>query len=164
MKRDLKFERFYPHPVERVWAALTDSKALAGWYMDNDFQPVVGHRFQFRTTPVPEQRFDGFLRGQVLTVEAPYKLAYSFIGGTMERETIVTWTLTAHNGGTLLVLEHTGFTGLHDVAVSHILESGWNTFMANIPAVLDALARGKMSLQQDEGQSNGDHDEGQQSL
>ena len=49
MKRDLKFDRFYPHPPDRVWKALTDPQALARWYMDNDFQPVVGHRFQFRT-------------------------------------------------------------------------------------------------------------------
>ena len=53
MKRNIMIEAFYPFPPERVWKALTDSRALAGWLMPNDFQPRVGHRFQFRDDPRP---------------------------------------------------------------------------------------------------------------
>jgi uncharacterized protein YndB with AHSA1/START domain len=42
-----------------VWRALTDSDLLARWLMPNDFRPVPGHRFSFRTTPRPGQGFDG---------------------------------------------------------------------------------------------------------
>ncbi|MBE0690020.1 MAG: SRPBCC domain-containing protein, partial [Anaerolineae bacterium] len=58
MKRDLKFERFYPHPPERVWKALTDPAALASWYMANDFKLEVGHKFTFHTDPGPRGQVD----------------------------------------------------------------------------------------------------------
>jgi catechol 2,3-dioxygenase-like lactoylglutathione lyase family enzyme len=41
----------YPHPADRVWAALTSSEALAAWFMPNDFEPAVGHRFTFQAKP-----------------------------------------------------------------------------------------------------------------
>jgi len=43
MKRDLRFEAVYDHPIERVWRAITDSQAIAQWLMKNDFEPRVGH-------------------------------------------------------------------------------------------------------------------------
>ena len=78
MKRDLAFEVVYPHPVERVWRALTDRAALAEWPMANDFEPRVGHRFQFRTRPAPG--FDGIVRCEVVTLEEPRRLAYTWQG------------------------------------------------------------------------------------
>lgn len=140
MKRDLKYERFYKHPPERVWKALTDPKWLSAWYMDNDFQPVVGHTFTFRTVPAPDAGFDGVLYCEVILVDAPHQLAYTFIGGYMERKTTVKWTLIPVDGGTLLKLEHTGFTGLTDLAVSSILDSGWQGFLPGIAIVLEKLA------------------------
>ena len=141
MKRDIRQERFYRHPPERVWKALTDRQALAAWYMDNDFQPVVGHRFEFHTQP--GLGFDGTLFCEVTEVDAPRRLAYTFIGGMLKRKTTVTWTLIPQEGGTLLRLEHTGFTGLSDTAVSFILEYGWRTFLPALPKVLDDLAQDK---------------------
>ncbi len=139
MKRDLKFERFYPHSPERVWKALTDRKLLATWYMDTDFEPVVGHQFQFSTTPGPG--FDGKLYGEVKLVDEPRQLVYTFIGGTMKHNTTVTWTLIPQREGTLLRLEHTGFTGLSDIAISFVLKHGWRTFLPRLPRVLDELAQ-----------------------
>lgn len=137
MKRDLKYERFLKHPPRRVWKALTDPKALAGWYMDNDFKPVVGHKFQFHTEPGPG--FDGTLYCEVILVDEPHQLAYTFIGGTLKRQTTVTWTLIPQDKGTLLRLEHTGFTGLSDAAVSFILDFGWRKFLPHIFPLLDQL-------------------------
>lgn len=139
MKGEIEIEQFYPHPPERVWKALTEPKALAAWYMANDFQAVVGHRFTFRTDSAPG--FDGLLHCEVILVDAPRKLAYSFIGGWMDRKTVVTWTLTPLDGGTLLRLEHTGFTQLSDAAIRGILEQGWGTFLPRILAVLETLER-----------------------
>jgi uncharacterized protein YndB with AHSA1/START domain len=51
MKRDIKLEAFYPYPPERVWRAVADGKAMAKWLMPNDFEPTIGHKFQFRTQP-----------------------------------------------------------------------------------------------------------------
>ena len=43
----IRRERFYPHPPEHVWVALTDPHALAEWFEPNDHQPVAGHKFSF---------------------------------------------------------------------------------------------------------------------
>ncbi len=47
MRREIRLDIIYPHPPERIWKALTDSRSLAKWLMPNDFQPRLGHRFRF---------------------------------------------------------------------------------------------------------------------
>ena len=71
--------------------ALTDRAALAAWLMPNDFLPEVGHRFAFRTKPAPG--FDGTVHCEVLTVDPPRELAYSWVGGGID--TVVRFTLAA---------------------------------------------------------------------
>jgi hypothetical protein len=39
------------------------------WLMENDFQPVVGHRFSFRSTPMPMPNWNGIIDSEVLFVE-----------------------------------------------------------------------------------------------
>jgi uncharacterized protein YndB with AHSA1/START domain len=51
--RSLVVEREMPHPPERIWRALTKGPLIEEWLMKNDFQPVVGHTFNFRATPMP---------------------------------------------------------------------------------------------------------------
>ena len=46
--RSLVVERVMPHPPEKIWRALTQGPLIEQWLMKNDFQPVVGHRFNFR--------------------------------------------------------------------------------------------------------------------
>lgn len=136
MQREIHIERFYKQAPERVWDALTDPAQLAAWYMPNDFKAEVGHRFSFRTEPAPG--FDGVLHCEVVSVERPHKLVYTFKGGWMDRSTLVTWTLLPQDGGTLLRLEHTGFTALSDPAIRTILESGWGTFLPRLDALIAA--------------------------
>lgn len=121
MKRDIKVEAIYPHPVEAVWEALTDAEALGEWLMPNDFQPRVGHRFQFRTKPAPG--FDGIVDCEVIELVERQRLAFTWRGGGID--TVVTFTLAAVPQGTRLTLEHTGFTGVRAVLVSFILGGGW---------------------------------------
>jgi len=49
--RSVVIEREMPFPPEKIWRALTDGVLMKQWLMDNDFQPVVGKRFNFRATP-----------------------------------------------------------------------------------------------------------------
>ena len=46
--RTIVVERTMPHPPEKIWRALTSAELVGQWLMNNDFQPVVGHRFNFR--------------------------------------------------------------------------------------------------------------------
>ena len=49
--RSIVVERDMAHSPEKIWRALTQSALIEQWLMTNDFQPVVGHRFNFRAEP-----------------------------------------------------------------------------------------------------------------
>ena len=95
--RTLVIEREMPHPPEKIWRALTEGQLIEQWLMKNDFQPIVGHRFSFRATPVPN--WNGIIDCEVLVVEPNSRLSYGW--GSMGLETVVTWTLTPTAGGTI---------------------------------------------------------------
>lgn len=121
MQRTLVFEESYPHPREKVWAALTSSEAMADWLMPNNFAPRLGHQFQFRTKPAPG--FDGIVHCEVLEIDPPKTLAFSWRGGGID--TTVRFTLTSVESGTHLRFEQSGFKGLRAMMVSFILGNGW---------------------------------------
>jgi uncharacterized protein YndB with AHSA1/START domain len=138
MKADTLVTAVYRHPRERVWAALTDSAALSEWFMPNDFAPVVGHSFRFRTAPAPG--FDGVVRCQVLELEPPERMVWSWAGGPIE--TTVTFTREdLGDGRTRLQARQLGFHGLPGQLTRLILESGSRRiYGALLPAYLDRLA------------------------
>jgi uncharacterized protein YndB with AHSA1/START domain len=123
MKRDIHLEETYPFPPERVWTALTDSAAIADWLMPNNFAPKLGHRFQFHTKPQPG--FDGIVNCEVIELEPPRRLAFTWAGGGIQ--TVARFVLEPVAGGTLLKFEHTGFRGPRAMMVSFILGSGWKS-------------------------------------
>jgi len=126
----------YRHPPERVWRALTDPQELAAWLMPNDFAPRVGHKFQFRDKP--QFGWRGFVEREVLEVDPPRRLRYSWLGDEKGPVMTVTWTLEAVGGGTRLVLEHTGFRGLGGWFVRRIMGRGWGKKLRKLlPDVLD---------------------------
>lgn len=148
MKRSILLERVYPHPIERVWRAISDRRAIATWLMDNDFEPEVGRTFTFTTKP--RRGFDGVVRCEVKEVDAPRRLAYSWRGGPgggkpNTLDTLVTFTLERMGANeTKLVLEHSGFDGFGAVLISFMLEPGWKKMMkGRLVATLDTLARGE---------------------
>lgn len=89
-------------PIEQVWSALTDSGTLAKWMMANEFKPIVGHHCQFTN-----DQWNLIVDCEVLVVDEPYKLSYTWVGGPIN--TIVTWTLEQKDDTTSLHLEQTGF-------------------------------------------------------
>lgn len=130
-------ERVYPHPRERVWRAITEPELLARWLMPNDFAPVVGHEFTFRTEPGPG--FDGIVRCRVLAVEPPHSVSFTWTGGPID--TVVTITLFEHPDGTRLSMLQTGFRGLKAWLVSRMLKIGSRQIYGErLPRVLDELA------------------------
>lgn len=134
--RDLVFTRTYNHSPERVWRALTDPKALARWLMANDFEPRVGHRFQFKTDPAPG--FNGIVDCEVLAVEPPRFLSYTWIGGPID--TVISFTLEPITRGTRMEVKQSGFNGLKAVLVSFFIQRGIpSIYDQKLPAVLDTL-------------------------
>jgi uncharacterized protein YndB with AHSA1/START domain len=124
--RSVVIERELPHPPEKVWRALTQGPLLEEWLMKNDFQPVVGHRFNFRADW-------GAVDGEVLTVEPAKTLSYTWAAYGLE--SIVTWTLTPTGNGTHLRMEQSGFRADQEQAYQGA-QYGWPKFFANLDQVL----------------------------
>jgi uncharacterized protein YndB with AHSA1/START domain len=122
----IRREVIYPYPIDSVWKAISSREALSDWLMETDFEAIVGKRFTFKTKPSPG--FDGIVRGEVLVVEPPHKLVYSWQSGTL-KNTTVSFQLEEVKEGTKFTFEHTGFSGLRELIPRFILGSGWGSLL-----------------------------------
>ncbi len=131
--RDIVVEDVLPHPVERVWKALTTAELIGRWLMPNDFEPVVGKRFTFTARPIGD--WDGVVQCEVLEVVPPRRLVYSWTGGTdgnngkvnyaSRLDSVVTWTLQPEGRGTRLRMVHSGFRSPHNDFAHDAMSPGW---------------------------------------
>ena len=109
--RSVVVERRMPHSLDKVWRALTQSPLLEDWLMANDFEPRVGHRFNFRMAPM--EGWNGVTDCEVLSVEPQRELSYTWNASGAEAatgiKTVVKWTLEPVDGGVLVRMEQSGF-------------------------------------------------------
>lgn len=142
MKDTIQHSLFYAHAPEAVWEFLTDSEQMTKWLMKNDFRPEVGHRFQFMAGPAPSIDFNGTVDCTVLEVVPNRKLAYTWrpatLSGAEPINSTVTWTLTPHEGGTMLELLHTDCERDRMPAMFDAMTEGWKNHMQKIGQLLPA--------------------------
>jgi uncharacterized protein YndB with AHSA1/START domain len=132
--RSVVIERQFAHPPEKLWRALTESPLVAQWLMNNDFEPVVGRKFQFRANPVPN--WNGLIDCEVLVVDPLKQLSYSW--GAFGLGTVVLWTLTPADGGTHVRMEQSGFGANQDAAYKGATY-GWQKFIGNLETAVAGL-------------------------
>jgi uncharacterized protein YndB with AHSA1/START domain len=132
--RTLVIERDMPQPPEKIWRALTEGPLIGEWLMKNDFQPNVGHKFSFRTTPMPN--WNGVIDCEVLVVEPNSRLSYSW--GSMGLKTVVAWTLTPTSGGTHVRMEQSGF-GSEEDSYYKGANYGWQKFIGELARLVAGL-------------------------
>ena len=132
--RTLVVERMMPHPPEKIWRALTQGPLIEEWLMQNDFEPVAGHKFNLRSTPMPQ--WNGVVDCEVLIVEADKRLAYRW--DALGIKTIVTFTLTPTTGGTHVRMEQSGFRP-EQTANYQGANYGWQKFVAGLERVAAGL-------------------------
>ncbi|ACP26141.1 activator of Hsp90 ATPase 1 family protein [Sinorhizobium fredii NGR234] len=129
-------ERDIPHPPEKIWHALTQPHLIEEWLMKNDFQAVVGHRFNLRG------EWGGVLDCEVLAVEPNRRLTYTWNfaheDAAFDLKSVVTFTLTPTTTGTQLRMEQSGFRPEQRQAFGGA-KTGWPQFLANLEQVLARL-------------------------
>ncbi|PJG55790.1 ATPase [Bradyrhizobium forestalis] len=132
-------EKVLPYPPEKIWRTLTTAETLARWLMPNDFAPVIGREFTFRTKPMGD--WDGVVQCKVLACEPPKLLRYSWRGGSDSNpaygsrlNSTLTWELTPVDGGTRVRMAHEGFVFPGNQFAFDAMSSGWGR-------VMDAIAR-----------------------
>ena len=128
MAAEIKNEWIYKQSPNEVWEYLTQADLIALWLMPNDFKPIPGHEFQFKTNPIPSLDLDGIFHCKVLEIVPFKKLSYSWKGGSgngiYTLDTICEWTLVPYENGTKLNLKHSGFREAN-AAIFAGMTDGW---------------------------------------
>jgi uncharacterized protein YndB with AHSA1/START domain len=149
MEKSIKHTFFYPHPPETVWEYLTKPELMEQWLMKNDFQPIIGLDFQFRTSPIPSLNFDGIFYCKVLEIVPFKKLSYSWKSGPgdgkITLESIVVWKLQPTDKGTELRLEHSGFAKEENLDFYNGLMHGWLEKFQKIADLLNTAQHGTIN-------------------
>ena len=140
--REIVVEEVFPHAIETVWKALTTRALMARWLRmtPSDFEPKVGHRFTYRTTPAGA--WDGTITCEVLVAIPNECFAYSWKGGDEGNDgygsaldTVVTFTLEEVAGGTRLRLVHSGFVLPRNDTAYRSMNGGWTKVVPSIGAI-----------------------------
>lgn len=133
--KSILVERLLPHAADKVWRALTSPHLVAEWLMENDFEPVEGHRFTFRAKPV--RGWSGVVNCVVLKVEPPHLLTYSWGDGSESDsglKTVVTWSLTPEGPSTRVRMEQSGFRPQDEPGYKG-MGSGWPRILERLEQV-----------------------------
>jgi len=118
-------------PANRVWTALTDADELAQWFWPKSFatnvftDPHPGGAFTIRSVPM-----EMGVSGRYETVEAPYRLTFSWQWDGEADSSRVQIHLTDQGDRTELALTHGGLL-TDEQRTAHI--QGWNDCLDRLP-------------------------------
>jgi uncharacterized protein YndB with AHSA1/START domain len=126
-----------PHPVERVWAALTSPAEFGRWFCESA-------AWELREDAPMTMRWDahGTAPGVIVTVEPMTRFAYRW--GSPDRplepgqSTLVDWSLTPNaDGSTTLTVVESGFATLYN-GPEQIVDNthGWGEQFDNLASYL----------------------------
>jgi uncharacterized protein YndB with AHSA1/START domain len=103
----ITFDFELPHPLPKVWRALTEPELLSQWLLPVlDLKLEPGAIFSFRTQPHPG--WDGTVNCRMLAIEPPHHLSYRWVVGEA-LDTVVSFTLAPAAAGTHLRVVQSGF-------------------------------------------------------
>lgn len=121
MVPDIKHQVILHAPIQKVWDTVATSAGLALWLMPNTFVPELGATFTMQTDP--RGKWDGTISCEVVKLEAPSLLAFSWEGGGLNN-LLVTIELRELDGKTELKLTHSGWTE-NTKPIRDIMDIGW---------------------------------------
>jgi uncharacterized protein YndB with AHSA1/START domain len=129
----VRFQRTYRHPVERVWAAITESDELAHWFpskvvMDQRVGGSVDFSEDSNTTDS---------RGTVLVIDPPQRLAYTWGGDELHFDLAPDGT-----GGCVLTLVNV----LDDRSAAARNAAGWSLCLAALDRLVDDAPQDSANL------------------
>lgn len=105
-REELRFELRLPHPLEKVWRAISEPELLEKWLLPSlGFNLAPGTKFTFQQEPMPG--WDGVVCCEMLEVVLHQSLRWRWVVGDID--TIVSFTLSPTPSGTLLQIAQSGF-------------------------------------------------------
>lgn len=125
---ELRFERIFAHPIDRVWTALTQPGMIAQWLAPAEIDPRPGGRIRLAFTTS-----DSVVDSVISEIDPPRVLEYRWVSNGDDRG-VVRWELADLGIGTRLLLTH-AYTG-RDLAS---FMAGWKSHLLQLDAVLDEV-------------------------
>jgi uncharacterized protein YndB with AHSA1/START domain len=113
----LRFERHVRHPIERVWAALTDPAQLPQWLAAAEIDPVPNGKYVLHFDNTKE-----VLPGRVISYDPPHLFEHTFGD---DANGVVRWELTPVGDECLLRLRHT----IYSTGEMANFLSGWHSHL-----------------------------------
>ncbi|MVP00645.1 SRPBCC family protein [Paenibacillus lutrae] len=122
-------------PIEKVWKAVSTSEGIAGWWMANTFEPIVGHEFILHA----EQYGDSSCQVTELNL-------LNRVGFNWGKDWHLTFELKSLDGGTEVTLIHSGWDadkvtefGQPHTVVRGFMDGGWEKIVKKrLPSYLEA--------------------------
>ena len=125
----LRYERRLAHPVDRVWAALTQPSELRGWLAHADLELVAGGRVQLRWLNTDDQGNSAVANGTITALDPPCLLELD-----TDPHGLLRWELREADGGTAL-------TFIVSVAAPSdavdLARAGWHIHLEHLADALD---------------------------
>ncbi len=132
------------HPVALAWHALTDPRALSGWFLPTDLAPAVGHTFSVlggARFGLPET-----IRGEVIAVEPERSLRMNWWSDF--QQAAAQWELAPTSIGCVLRVTQSGFAaaslvprrGLSTTAYRELFELALPRMLADLAGEPDIAA------------------------
>lgn len=121
-------------PISKVWAAVATSDGLAAWFMPNDFEPEVGHKFHLNAAEF------GMSPCEVTEIEPPNRLSFNW-----GKDWTLTFELKDLGGKTEVTLIHSGWDadkttefGAPHTIVRNRMDQGWTGLQKKLGAYVEA--------------------------
>jgi uncharacterized protein YndB with AHSA1/START domain len=133
----VRFVRRIPHPIERVWEALTDPAELRRWWGEADLDLVDGGRFALRWLNTDGDGNTATLDGAISKLDPPRLLEISAAWGSTGTPdpgapTTLTWELDPEGDHTLLHFTNTVSEPVEDDTTA----AGWHLHLDALATIL----------------------------
>lgn len=126
----IRFERRIAHPVERVWAAITEPSEMIGWWGDAEVDLREGGRFDVRWLNTDENGDSAHMRATITALDPPHLIEVEGdIHGVLRFE-------LDPEGGSSTRLRFSSTLDLPDEFRTKVL-AGWHTHLDALATVLD---------------------------
>jgi uncharacterized protein YndB with AHSA1/START domain len=122
----LRFERRLPHPMEKVWRALTEPAHLAHWFpWQVELEPAEGAKIRFSMSG-GDTADEVVTEGVVTELDPPRLFAYTWDGSVLR------WELRPDPHGCVLTFTHT----FDDKPSAASFAAGWHTCLDSLDLLL----------------------------
>jgi uncharacterized protein YndB with AHSA1/START domain len=125
----IRFERRLAHPIERVWAALTEPDEIVGWLAEAEVDLVEGGRIRLRWLNSDDEGNQAEMTATITRLDPPRLIEYE---GDLHG--LLRWELRPDGDG--CVLTFTNETGAPPAMRSKVL-AGWHIHLDHLEEALD---------------------------